>query len=176
MSFLQRLFRPWIGTPGKPAQSGSSPALSSNPAFDVEYCEPLARPCACCGGTTITLNRLVKRGGMPWAALRIRFSENHPEPPALGLFGLGISDEESPADPPVAFALVLRPEGVRLVDATEVDWPGVEILGRKLSREEALRHGSKPELFRLVDELYLRDTALAVHFAQAVGGSDTPTC
>jgi hypothetical protein len=77
------------------------------------------------------------------------------------MFGEGTSPEQR-----VAFAVVLRPDGVMVVDATEAAWPNTDLLGTKLSREAALQHERKSELFRLIDELYLRDTALASHFAR----------
>jgi hypothetical protein len=164
MSIFKRLFSP-AGESPKNAES------STDSTLEVEYCGPIASDCDCCGGVTITLNRLVKRDGLPYAMCRMTFSDTHVEPPAKGIFGIGMFGEGTSPEQRVAFAVVLRPEGVMVVDATEAEWPDMELLGSKLSREAALQHERKGELFHLIDELYLHDAALASHFARVVDGA-----
>jgi hypothetical protein len=161
MRFFKRQFSP----ASKPVKAESS---SGDSGFEVEYFEPIATDCDCCHGVTITLNRLVKRDGWPHAMCRIKFSDTHAEPPAKGIFGVGVFGEGTSPDQRAAFAVVLRPDGVMVVDATESEWPDTDMLGPKLSREAGLQHERKGDLFRLIDELYLHDAALASHFARVV--------
>lgn len=165
MKFLKRLFSPASNQPPKAA---SSP---SDSGFEIKYCEPIFTDCDCCDGVTVTLNRLVKRDGWPYAMCRMTFSDTHAEPPAKGIFGIGMFGEGTSPEQRVAFAVVLRPDGVMVVDATEAEWLDSDLLGQKLSREAALQHERKGELFRLIDELYLHDAALASHFAGVVEGA-----
>lgn len=161
MRFLKRLFSP-AGEPVK---------VENSSGFEVEYCEPIASDCNCCDGFTITLNRLVKLDGWPYAMCRITFSDTHAETPAKGIFGIGMFGEGTSPCQRVAFAAVLGPDGVMVVDATDAEWPDCDLLGPKLSREAALQHERKGELFRLIDELYLHDAALASHFTRVVEGA-----
>jgi len=157
MSFLRRFFRE------------KTQAQPSNKRFEVEYCPPVQSGlCDCCGGRTTTLNRLVKRDGLPVAICRITFSEGHLDEPARAIVGIGEFGEGTHPNQRVAFGISLKPEGVMLIDATRSEWADLEILGHKLTREQALGHALKPELFRLFDELYSGDDALRQLFSAVV--------
>lgn len=136
--------------------------------FQIEFSPPSeSNPCPCCDRITISLARFVEWRGCPCAIVSIAFSEGHPEIPATAIVGVGSFGEGSSKDERVAFAMELLPQGVFLVDATEEQWPRSEILGAKLSRAEALEHPLKPNLFAIVDELYLHDGPLLDHFHRA---------
>ena len=164
MSFLRRFLGAvgdWRAQPCEPAP------------FEIEYCPSIhAASCPCCGGTTTTLNRLVKRDGLPFAMCRISFAEAHPQNPARAILGIGEFGEGTRPDQRVAFGLSLKPDGVMLIDATRQEWAECEILGPQLLREQALKHPLKSELFRLVDQLYAEDKALADFFIAAAAHAE----
>jgi hypothetical protein len=59
-----------------------------------------------------------------------------------------------------------------IIDATRPEWAGLDILGPRLTREQALGHPRKPELFRLVDQLYLEDKALGKFFTRVAARAE----
>ena len=141
--------------------------------FQIEYQPPSqSATCSCCGGVTTGLTRFVEWQGCPCSIVVISFSEAHPEVPARGIIGVGSFGDGTSESDRAAFAVELLPNGVFLTDATEEQWPASEILGTKLSRAEALEHPLKPNLFALIDELYLNDRPLQEHFHRAVHASD----
>lgn len=138
--------------------------------FDIEFLPPQSGDrCRCCGGVTTYLKRLVKRDGAPHAMILITFTEGHPEAPAAGIFGIGMFGEGTTPRDRVAFSLGIAPSGVALIDATDDRWPDTGILGRKLTRDEALQHPRKAELFDVVDRLYAQDVRLTEHLRRAAG-------
>lgn len=131
--------------------------------LEIEYCPAITSdPCPDCDGVTTTLNRLVKREGVPFAMCRIMFSGGIEEP-ARAIMGVGRFGEGTEPHQRVAFALRMKPEGVMVVDALECDWPESDILGPKLTRDAALQHPLKGEVFRVIDELYANDESLRGH-------------
>jgi len=136
-------------------------------SIEIEF--PVARisePCECCGGTTTTLNRFVTIDGEASAIYRLRFSDNHPDNLFLGLFGIGhFGDGTTNADR-VAIAVSLRPEGVMVIDAEESQWPKSEILGRKLTRAEAMGRPELSRLYAVVDSMYTEDEPLRSHLGK----------
>lgn len=160
MSFLRR----FLGTVGDWRQ-GPSPEVE---LFDIEYCPAIhSGACPCCGGTTTTLNRLVKRGGLPFAMCRITFAERHLDEPARAILGVGEFGNGTHPDQRVAFGLSLKPDGVMLIDATRPEWADCGLLGPPLLREQALNHPLKAEMFRLIDQLCEKDEALGEFFIAA---------
>jgi hypothetical protein len=123
---------------------------------------------------TTTLNRLIKRGEVPFAMCRVTFGDRHLEEPACAIFGVGEFGEGTYSHQRVAFGISLKPEGVMVIDAARAEWDGLEILGHQLTREEALRHPMKSELFRLIDQLYAEDSALGDYFCAVVAHSKAP--
>ncbi len=165
LSFLQQFFQNARQTQAAACERG---------AFEVEYCQPLqSDPCPCCGGTTTTLNRFVKREGIPFAMCRITFAEGHLDEPARGILGIGEFGEGTDPHQRVAFGIALNPGGVMVIDATLPEWSDLEELGPQLTREQALKHPLKPELFRLVDQLYAEDKALSEFFRAVVARAET---
>ena len=164
MRFFRRLF-------SRPVEPRKGENACGDHRLEVEYLAPIATDCDCCDGVTITLNRLVKRDGWPYAMCRITYSEVHLNLRAKGSFGIGMFGQGTSPEQRVAFAVLLRHDGAILVDATEAEWPDTDILGPKLSREAALQHERKGDLFRLIDELYSHNSALASHFAKVIDGT-----
>ncbi len=128
---------------------------------------------ACCGQETTSAARLFELDGWPVAMARLSFTTAHPEWPAQMILGFGAFGSGTDNGDRVAFGLAMRPEGVMVVDATDELWPGSEVLGAKLTREEALGHEHIGAVFGLVDELYLHDELLLGHFASVGHASDS---
>ena len=106
---------------------------------------------------------------------RITFVEKHPEGPARAIIGIGEFGEGTEPHQRIAFGISLKPEGIMIIDATVPEWAELHILGPHLTREQALRHSRKPELFQLVDQLYLEDKALGEFFKLAVYAKPGPS-
>jgi hypothetical protein len=130
-------------------------------SIEIEFPDAvISRPCECCGGVTTTLNRFVKIEGEPSAIYHLRLSDNHPDQLVLGLIGIGMFGEGTSDEHRVAFAFSLRPEGIMVIDAEESKWPNSSILGRKLSRDEAMSRSELPTLYDIVDCIYAQDESL----------------
>jgi len=133
-------------------------------SIEIEFpAARLSQPCECCGGITTTLNRFVKIDGEPSAIYRLRFSDNHPNDLVLGLFGIGLFGDGTTNSDRVAFAVSLRPEGVMVIDAEESQWPKSEILGRRLTRAEAMVRPELSKLYAVVDSMYAEDEPLRAY-------------
>lgn len=101
--------------------------------------------CACCGGTTTSLTRFVYEDDDAHAIYYARFSDKHP-------------------DQRVAFAVRIWSDGsnhnVHIMDAAESPWHNVQIIGRTLDRDEALRHPLLEEVFHITDHMVRDDQTI----------------
>lgn len=133
-------------------------------AYEIELSEPAASRCDCCDGLTVRLTRFVCRAGDAFAIYYARYSSNHPDHELAILVSLGEWGEGSTPAQRVAFYCRVRPLDasyqVMLGDAASSAWSDVELVGEKLSREQALRHPWKATAFELVDEAFLGDPSL----------------
>ena len=133
-------------------------------ALSIEFEEPsLGAPCECCGNRTVHLTRFVSNDGDAHAVYYVRFTKGHPETPAVAAISLGDWGEGSTPSQRTAFALELRPDGVRVCNADESPWHETNILGRVLDRNEALAHPLINEVFHIADHIYLEDPSFMAH-------------
>ncbi|MBD8881173.1 hypothetical protein IHE49_11850 [Rhodanobacter sp. 7MK24] len=133
-------------------------------ALSIEFEEPsLGAPCECCGNRTVHLIRFVSNDGDAHAVYYVRFTEGHPETPAVAAVSLGDWEEGSTPSQRTAFALELRADGVRVCNADESPWHETNILGRMLDRDEALAHPLIKEVFHITDHIYLEDPPFMAH-------------
>lgn len=132
--------------------------------YEIELSEPSASRCDCCGGLTVRLTRFVYRDGDAFAIYHAAYSNTHPDNELAMLVSLGDWGEDSDPSQRAAFYCRVRPTEdsyeVMLGDAAQSAWRDAEIIGEKLSREEALRHPWKATAFEVLDEAFLHDRSL----------------
>jgi hypothetical protein len=133
-------------------------ARSKRYRFELE--EPRRSTCNCCGAEIVALTRFVYFDEDAYAVYYAKVYLGH-EPRAIQAYvSIGHWGEEAnPADRD-AFALEIRQEGVRVGDAATSPWPNVEIMGRGLSREEALSHARIGDVFEITDVMPDHDPVL----------------
>lgn len=133
--------------------------------YEIEMSDPSASHCECCGGLTVRLTRFVFRDGDAFAVYYARYSNNHPENLVDFLVSIGEWGEGSRPDQRASFFCRVRPANgsyeVMLGDAAESAWGEAEIIGQKLSREQALRHPLKATAFEVLDQAFETDRSLA---------------
>lgn len=132
--------------------------------YEIEMSEPSASRCDCCGGLTVRLTRFVYRDGDAFAVYYAAYSNNHPDAEIAMLVSLGRWDEGSEPSQRSAFYCRVRPTKasyeVSLGDAEHSAWGDANIIGAKLSREDALRHPLKATAFEVLDEAFEQDRSL----------------
>ena len=137
------------------------------------FAEPKVEPCACCGGKTTQLTRVVQREGVPSALYYAIFTDKHPEKHVVAIVSIGDFGKGSGPDGREAFALTLRrnEQGVNMVlgDATESPWREVALLGRMLTKREASDHRRRDEIFEIGTHAVQHDAVLFAHLARAGG-------
>jgi hypothetical protein len=118
--------------------------------------------CNCCGANVIVVCRDVERGGGPYATYFAKFSDGPDHTGVAVIVGLGDWSQE-PAVGRTAFSFRIWRESDNAVTGF-VDgdsWDGVNFLGTRLSRQEALEHPLRPELFALSDFIVDNDPAIS---------------
>lgn len=147
--------------------------------YEFELEEPSASRCECCGGMTVRLTRFVSRDGDPFAVYYAKYASNHPGDELAMLISLGEWGESGTPERRVAFHCRVRPiedsYGVMLADGAASPWSEVNILGRLLTRDEALKHPWKQTAFEVLDEAFVQDPSLRGFVARAhCGDSAAP--
>ena len=134
------------------------------PPYEIELSEPSQSRCDCCGGRTVRLTRFVSRDGDAFAIYYAAYSNNHETNEVAMLVSIGEWGEGSAPSQRAAFYCRVRPTGdsyeVMLGDAGKSPWSDAEIVGEKLTREQALEHPSKAEAFAILDHAFVRDPSL----------------
>lgn len=132
--------------------------------YEIEFSVPASARCNCCKGLTTRLTRFVYRDDDAFGIYYAAFSNSHPDHQVDMLVSLGDWGEDStPSDRAAFYCDVLLSEGsyqVMLRDAATSPWGDAEIVGLKLSREDALSHPLKQLVFEVLDEAFLRDPSL----------------
>jgi hypothetical protein len=132
--------------------------------YEIEFSEPTASRCECCGGLTVRLTRFVYRDGDAFAIYYAAYSNNHADNELGMLVSLGEWGEGSVASERAAFYCRVRPTAdsyeVMLGDAAESAWGTTSIVGDKLTRDQARQHPWKATAFEVLDEAFLKDRSL----------------
>ena len=135
--------------------------------YEIERSPPSATRCDCCGGLNVRLTRFVHRDGGAFAVYYATYTNHHPTGELDMLISLGEWGEDSRPDQRVAFYCRVRATDasdaayeVMLDDVAESLWHDAEVVGRKLSRDEARAHPWKPTAFDVLDEAFARDPSL----------------
>jgi len=122
----------------------------------IEFEEPEFSTCDCCGGTTTSLTRFVTRDEAAFAVYFCRFSDHHEDGYVSVLAGFGdwSDDADTTQRTAIAFRIWTTDKSyhVGLVDAENDGWK-TDYLARKISREDALAHPLRQEVFDLSDHI-----------------------
>ena len=138
---------------------------------EIEFAEPAFYDCECCGHQTTKLTRFVTRDGSAFAVYYAHFSDGPEHDEVELLMGFGPWGEDAPPEARTAIAMRLwnTPDSfnVSLVDADHWD---TQILGRRLSREQALASPWKQEAFDLSDHIVECDQPIADYLKSRIRG------
>ncbi len=138
---------------------------------EIEFEEPTFYDCQCCGHRTTRLSRFVSRDGEAFAAYYAHFSDGPEHDDVQLLVGFGPWGEDAPSEARSAIAMRLWNTAdnfnVSLVDADH--WK-TEILGRRLTREEALASPWKQEAFDLSDHIVECDQPIVDYLNSHIRG------
>jgi hypothetical protein len=130
----------------------------------IEFEEPKEQACAQCGGITTTLTRLVYENEDAYAVYYARFCDAHPRRNVEAVVSLGSWGVDGVPPDRVAFALRLwgtrDSYNVTVYDGSESPWAHAAVIGRKLSRDEALSHSWIAEVFHISDHMVAEDEPL----------------
>ena len=136
--------------------------------IEIEFEEPTESRCECCGNTTVRLTRFVYRDGDAHAVYYAQFTKQHEDRRVSGLISLGPWGEGASASERVAFPFQIWTEKdnfqVGLVNAENSPWSQVTIMGRILSRDEALEHEWIAEVFHITDHMVVDDRQITDYF------------
>lgn len=137
--------------------------------LEIEFEEPSTFTCECCQGTTTRLTRFVYQDEDAFGVYYAVFSDKHRHDGVVGIVSLGEWGEDEIPASRVAFSFRLW-EGednynVMISDANESEWSDVEILGRKLTREEALDHPWIEDVYLITDHMCDKDAEIREFFS-----------
>lgn len=136
--------------------------------LEIEYETPEFSVCDCCGGSTTRLTRFVSQDGDAFGVYYAAFSSSHPENRLIGIVSLGEWWEDEVPESRVAFAFEMWQDAdtynVGIIDATSSPWADARIIGRKLTREEALLHPWLKDVFHITDHMPEDDTEIKAFF------------
>jgi hypothetical protein len=136
--------------------------------LEIEFTEPQTSTCECCGNTNTRLTRFVTQDGDAIAIYYAVFSDGHPENGVIGVVSIGEWWDGSVPESWNTFAFRLWLDGdnynVTLTDAGESQWGDVDLIGRKLNRDEALAHPLIADVFHITDHMTEEDPAIREFF------------
>lgn len=146
---------------------------------EIEFPEPEISICECCGGTMTRLTRFVTQDGDAFAIYYAAFSTEHPENGVIGVISIGEWWDGSSPDSRKTFAFRLW-EGeenynVSITDARESDWKDVDLIGQKLSRDDALAHPLIGDVFHITDHITDEDPDIRAFFGDELLINETIT-
>lgn len=120
--------------------------------------------CAACGRSFQHVTGFINDEGGAYAVY-FAACHAHPEDEAQIDVVLGTWGADPPVDDHLTFSCRLRPEGAMAVDATIATSADAPSLGRRLTRDEALRHPKAEAFWDVIDFLAESDPAIraAVH-------------
>jgi hypothetical protein len=141
--------------------------------LEIEFATPAVKTCECCGGATTTLTRYVTIDDRAQAVYFASFSDNHPEQVVSVLLSLGPWWEGAGPEGRVSFGLKIwqtkERYNVGVVDADGVGWPNSKLMGRRLTRDEALSHPRINEAFHISDHIVAEDPEIRAYLSIAAG-------
>ncbi len=137
--------------------------------IEIELTDPKKSICDCCGKETTRLLRFVNKDDEAFSIYYAAFSDGHIENGVIGVVSLGDFHEEIVPASRVAFGFsIIQGESeylVSITDANESPWNNVKVIGRKLTREEALSHEWIEDVFHITDQMVVDDPEIKSFFA-----------
>jgi hypothetical protein len=132
----------------------------------IQFADPVTGSCPCCGAPTIQLARFVLRDSEPFAVYRALLAHGPHERRADVVISLGDWGETASLSDRATFAchVTINQESFNLgfVEPHQTSWTSEE-LGRILSRDEALRHPWKQDVFALSNQMLGEDQPLIAY-------------
>ena len=135
--------------------------------------EKIIGHCDGCGHETRTFRGFVNDQDGAYAVYLCTYTASHPElgvDMAISMGGWGVGNESSLKQ---CVALEWRQSetgpGCRVIDASDSRWHGTDLLGRMLSREQAMNSAKATEAFAVTDAIWQSDQRLAAAL-------DRPNC
>jgi hypothetical protein len=120
--------------------------------------------CPCCGGIATKLTRFVYKNENAYAIYFALYTDIHPEKHILVTISLGKWDDNTPSETRTAFSLLIRPQkdkyDIEIIDREESPWKNSRIIGKTLTRKDALKHPLIKEVFNIVDHIIQDDYEL----------------
>ncbi|WP_306643025.1 hypothetical protein [Sanyastnella coralliicola] len=138
--------------------------------LEIEFSPPNLSTCDCCGNTTVRLTRFLRENGDAYGVYYCVFTIGHDVKVVNAVVSLGDWGTDFPEQ---RFAFPFRiwmNEGqyqVGLRDKEECEWEDVEILGKMLNREEALKHPWIKEVFHVTDHIVWEDKEVIAYLNDA---------
>ncbi len=127
--------------------------------------ETVVGQCDSCGHETRTFRGFVFNQDGAYAVYLGTYTSSHPElgvAMAVSLLGWGEGEDEATRE---CVALEWKPAesgpGCRVIDASETSWASSKILGKMLSREQAMITGRASEAFRVTNAVWVNDERLS---------------
>jgi hypothetical protein len=118
--------------------------------------------CACCGGRTRRLTRFVCRDGGAYAVVYIAYTDTHAD--RLVKFAVSLGDWHGEPAARRCFIVWYKdlPDayGFMLCDPGDGDWEDVALLGRQLTRAEALVDPWVGAVWEILDRIVIEDPVL----------------
>lgn len=137
--------------------------------LEFEFEKPETSVCDCCGKTTTRLIRWVIQNDEAFAMYYAAFSDGHSESGVIGVVSFGewwVDGYIPEARVAIAFQM-WEGDGeykVVITDASESPWANAKLIGRKLSREQALESEWTKDLFHITDHMVSADPAIRRFF------------
>lgn len=120
--------------------------------------------CPCCGRASRIGHGFVFKYGDAHAVYYAAWSEAHPEKRVSLALAIGEWGDESTNKDRICFGLEVW-EGTeeilfRVIDPEESPWPETDLMGKMISRDEALTHQLLKEVFVIVEEVLRSHSAI----------------
>jgi hypothetical protein len=155
----------------------STRTLDGTQMLAIEFEPPGQSTCECCGGITTRLTRFITIDGDARGVYYAVFSDNHPDPHVIVLLSLGEWWNGTNPDSRSAFAFRIWLKGtqfqVGVLDAETAGWPDASIMGKRMTRAEALAHPMLKEAFHISDHITAEDPEIRAYFKRVERGDNS---
>lgn len=133
----------------------------------LELASESVERCDCCGKRSHTIRGFLNENG-PAGVYFAGYTEGHDERIGTLIVSLGDWSDDAPPSAREAFVTKVRvvdgqPQ-VMVVDPDDSPWDDLDILGRLLTREEALAHPDKARYFHAIDHVIAGDARFMRYF------------
>lgn len=132
--------------------------------LSIERGDETGGRCGCCGKVSHTVRGFVSNEAGAYGVYFAGFTERHPEGTLLISLG-DWSESSTPADRQAVLLRVRGKEMQMMVgDPGDCPWDDVEVLGRIVPREEALKHPRIKDYYHVADHVIAEDDRFTRYF------------